>query len=65
MAGDRQECNVATEGLLVSRGEVTSRGWARSGRGGAAPHLGALERTMRTKQKIIRANVAAALMGGL
>src|SRR6266540_1087192 len=36
---------------------IASRGGARSGRGGEAPRLGALEDTMTTEQKIIRAKV--------
>src|SRR5207245_4172878 len=36
---------------------IASRGGARSGRGGEATRLGALEDTMTTEQKIIRAKV--------
>ena len=36
---------------------IESRGGARSGRGDEAPRLGALEDTMTTEQKIIRAKV--------
>src|SRR5262252_4769893 len=49
-------------GYLTDRGvlsprRIASRGGARSGRGGEAPRLGALEDTMTTEQKIIRAKL--------
>ena len=37
-------------------GPIASRGGARSGRGGEVPRLGALEDTMTSEQKIIRAS---------
>src|SRR5438093_7469450 len=43
-------------GVLSPR-RFASRGGARSGRGGEAPRLGALEDTMTSEQKIIRAKV--------
>src|SRR5512133_1997274 len=43
-------------GVLSPR-RIASRGGGRSGRGGEAPRLGALEDTMTTEQKIIRAKV--------
>src|SRR5438128_9677499 len=44
-------------GVCWSPRRIASRRGARSGRGGEAPRLGALEDTMTTEQKIIRAKV--------
>src|SRR5262249_41684701 len=42
---------------VLSPRRIASRGGARSGWGGEAPRLGALEDTMTTEQKIIRAKI--------
>ena len=44
-------------GIATELAAAVGRGGARSGRGGEAPRLGALEDTMTTEQKIIRAKV--------
>jgi hypothetical protein len=43
--------------LVLAPRRIASRGGARSGWGGEVPRLGALEDTMTTEQKIIRAKV--------
>jgi hypothetical protein len=49
--------NLLTNQLARSPRRIASRGGARSGWGGEAPRLGALEDTMTSEQKIIRAKV--------
>jgi len=43
--------------VSVPHRRIAGRGMARSGRGGEAPRLTALEDTMTSEQKIIRAKV--------